>query len=297
MTPSLARDAGVAALVVLVMFGVGAGLGSGTLAAAFRRPWSLGRALVAEHVAMPLVALAIAHALGLPAAGLAALVLCAATPGGPIAPMFAMQARADVAFSVALVLASALVNVVATPATLRLLAPLPGAGGAPVSVFVPLMRTIALYQLLPLGVGMALRRTAPTAASRVARGAEVGSKLVIAALVIGMTATQWRLLLALPPAVFAGLVALCVSGAALGYLVVGRDPGLRGATAVNASVRNMGLGLLVATQLYGDGSPDGELTILAVMVFGLVMMIIATAVARAVRVHAPLLSAPTSPST
>lgn len=264
------RDVGVGLLVVTVMLSVGCGLEPRQVLDALRRPLRLGVALGFDHLLMPLIAWGIAHALGAPEAGVLAVVLCAATPGGPIGPAFVVQARGDVPFAVSLVVLMAAINVVATPLVLSAL----GLGrGVEGGIALPLIRTIALYQVLPLCAGMLLRARARALAGQVERVTAVATKVIIGALIAGMLIARWRLFWQIDPRSLAAIVTTCAASVLGGYVLVPGPSAGRRTMAVTAGLRNLGLGLLVAASAFDDEA------LLGVMTYGLVMMLLVAPVA------------------
>ncbi|MCB9520516.1 MAG: bile acid:sodium symporter [Myxococcales bacterium] len=271
MSPA-ARDAIVAALVATVMLSVGLGLEPRALRAVLSRPAVLVRGLVFEHVGIPALAWLLGSALGLSGSALAALVLCAATPGGPVGPAFTLQAGGNVALAVTLVVVTAVTNVVAAPAVVRLLGLTAGVG-----VLWPLVQKLLCFQLAPLASGMLARRALGSRAERARRAAEVVSKVLIGGLVVGMTATQWRLFGEVPLPALAAIVACCVAAIVLAGVVVGGGREDRIAAGLTAGIRNLGLALLVATAVFVTDDPADHVAMLIVMMYGLVMMVVTAA--------------------
>ena len=260
-----ARDAFVALLVVSVMLSVGFGLDVRDLLRVFRRPKLLASALAFEHVAMPLAAFGVATAMGAPPSGVLAVVLCAAVPGGPISPVFVQQARGDVAFCVALVVLMAAINVFSTPLTMSAFGFGAGVDGG---IALPLIRTIALYQLAPLALAMMVRTKRPALAERLGRVAEIATKSIIALLIVGLTIARWRVLVQLDPRTLAAIASTCCVAVGLGHAAAAGGPAERRTLSLTSGVRNLGLGLLVAASAFD------EATLLAVMVYGLIMLVV-----------------------
>lgn len=265
MNVDLIQDVFVAALVVSVMLSVGFTLDPAQLRDVLGRRLQIASALSFEHALMPLLAFGIAVALGAPPSGVAAVVLCAAAPGGPVGPVFAQQARGDVALAVSLVVVMGILNVVTTPLTLTLF----GLGAdVPGGVALPLIRTIALFQLLPLGVAMYWRRHRPDSAAVLGKLCETATKAIIAFLIVGVTIARWELLWQLDRRTLAAVGLCCLVSVGGGYIALQGDRAARRALACVAGVRNLSLGLLVASTAFD------EETLLAVMVYGLLMLVV-----------------------
>ena len=111
--------------------------------------------------AMPLVAVALAHALGLPAATAAGLVLLGSVSGGQASNLCALLAGGDLALSVVLTVSTTVLGVVATPALVQLLL------GATVAVdAAAMLGSIARLVLLPLAAGLAAGQYLPALVAR-----------------------------------------------------------------------------------------------------------------------------------
>lgn len=260
----LARDVSVAVLVVTVMLSVGFELELRRLREAVARPWYIVRGLTYEHGIVPILAFGIAVAVDAPPAGRLAVLLCACTPGGPIGPAFVRQGGGDVPLSVALVVLMAALNVVTAPLTLTLFG---AAAEFPGGIARPLIQMIAIYQLLPLGLAMAIRSKSPSFAQRAAKFTSVLTNVVIGLLVVGMTVARWQLVLALDHRTLLAIL-LTIAVAMLGACGLSSDPVTRRAFSLTAGVRNLSLGLLVAASTFGDE------TLLGVMVYGLLMLVV-----------------------
>jgi BASS family bile acid:Na+ symporter len=76
------------------------------------------------------------------------------------------------------------------------------------------------------------------------------------------------MLTAIRPAGFAGMVVLLSASLASGWLVGGPDPGRRKAVALATSLRNVGVGLVIATESFA-GTP----AISAALAYGIVEIV------------------------
>jgi len=89
------------------------------------------------------------------------LILLGVTPGAPFLPMVVDRARGDMGYAAAVMLLTSLVTVAYMPLVVPLL--LPGFSAEPWTIARPLL----LLVLLPLAVGVVMRRAAPAVAARV----------------------------------------------------------------------------------------------------------------------------------
>jgi bile acid:Na+ symporter, BASS family len=257
----------VAGMIVAIMLSVGLDLTADRLAAVFRRPAVLLVGLAVNVAAVPLLAWGIAEGLGLTPAVSAGLLLCAATPGGPIGTLLVLHARGDLALSVSLVVVMTLVSTVTAPLTLGLLGVAPPGATAPLS-FGAVAETIAVYQLLPLLVGMTVRRVSPRLADRALPGASMAAKLIFGAVFVALTVLQGHRVTDLGLLPLLGVELCVLASLLLGALLTPGRASVRAAVSLNTGVRNLALALLLATVWFDDGD-----TILTAMIYGLLMLV------------------------
>ena len=139
-------------------------------------------------------------------------------------------------------------------------------GGEPLRVDAArLVGTLLLAQLVPLCIGLAVRQRFPIAAARLQGPANLVSKVLNLVTVGLILVTQFRMLTAIRPLGFAGMLALLIASLASGWLAGGPDPEGRKAVALATSLRNVGVGLVIAT-----GSFAGTPAVSAALAYGIV---------------------------
>ncbi len=143
----------------------------------FRRPSHLFRAFLSMNVIMPLVALALAAPFDLHPAVKIALVVISVSPTPPIFPKKAHKAGGKDDYTIGLLVAAAVLSIIVIPITLEIFeritgVPLDMRAG---SVALLVLTTI----LLPLLVGMGVRKIAQAIADRAARPIAVLSSVKI----------------------------------------------------------------------------------------------------------------------
>lgn len=241
-----------AAQLALAMAGMGATLGIGDFLEVFRRPASLVTGLGLQLLVIPALFLAVAVAFGLPPGLTTGFVLVAAVPGGTMSNLFTYLGRGNVPLSISLTAVTTLGCLVTTPAILGLLV----SGHLPSSFAMPtlrIMREIVFALLLPLAAGMAFGHLVPARREAFTTWCVRGSLAVIGLIVIGSASTgrvdpaahgalPLLALLLLPVAAFA------VAWAATAVLRFGLRDVV--ALAVEVTIRNTNLGLLIAASLF-----------------------------------------------
>jgi BASS family bile acid:Na+ symporter len=235
----------VAAVVFAVMFSLGLAIGREQLAAALRRRGVLAFALFAVMVPVPAAALLAVQLFGLRGVVAAGILLMAISPGAPVALRRAIEAGGGAPFAPGLHVAILALAIVTVPASLALLS---GIFGKSFSVSpLDIARQVFLAQLLPLGLGTALRAWRLAAAERVeARLARVLPPALIATVAL-LVVALWPSLAEVGWAPFLAGIGLTACALAIGAACAWRDPVARPVAAVAAAMRNPGLALLIAT--------------------------------------------------
>ena len=158
----------VLALVVSTMLGVGLMLTVRDIYVSLHdRRW-LVRALLANFVVLPAIALGVSRLLELDPVLTASLLVLATAPGGPVLVKWATLAKGDPALAVGLLVTLLLVGVTAQPLVLPILL-----DGVTVSAGA-IVRTLIFTVLAPLLFGLALRARRPLSRRVVAGAVAVG---------------------------------------------------------------------------------------------------------------------------
>jgi bile acid:Na+ symporter, BASS family len=221
-------------------------------------------ALVANYVCVPLAAVALLllfKAEPLVAAGFLIVAVC---PGAPFSPPCTAIAKGNVAVSVGLMVVLAASSAIVAPLLLGGLLPL-FAGSASLRVDpVKLVVTLLFTQLLPLSVGLAVRHWHPALAGRLQKPANRLSALLNLVVVSFILAAQFQMLTAIPARAWAGMSGLLLASLVAGWLLGGPGVESRRAMSLTTSLRNVGVGLVIATNSF-PGTP----AVTATLAYGL----------------------------
>ena len=204
------------AALAFIMFGLGMTLTVPDFTRLARMPRPVLVGLLGHMFILPLVALAMIGLFPMPAAFALGLMVVAASPGGAVSNLWTHQARGDVALAVTLTALSAAVAVVWVPVLLNL-----SAGylmGDSADIRLPLgatMAHIALLTVIPVALGMAVRRLAAAFALRMERPVRILSMLflvlvVLAVLVRGRDELPRLMLTAGPPVLLYNFLVMAV---------------------------------------------------------------------------------------
>lgn len=170
--------------LVLAMFGMGATLSLRQFYDVVTRPTKIGLVLAFQFLAMPLVAVAVAHLAGLPNEIGTGLVLLVALPSGALSNVVTFLGRGNVPLSVTSTCASTACCLVMTPLVLRVFA----SQRLPADFQIPVDETVVnilLLLLLPLSIGMAVGYQWPFMRKHLSRLAVGGSMVVLLCVVVG----------------------------------------------------------------------------------------------------------------
>ncbi len=273
MRATLAQIASIAIIVFAVssMMSVGLAYRTGLIVGPLREVRAVFRALVANFVLVPLLAVGIERAIPMDPPLALGLFLLAGSAGAPFLIKLASAARSDLALSAALLVLLVPVTVVFLPFYVPLAMAHPSLRGlsyAPSSILalgLPLLSTL----FLPILLGLAVKAVAPRWAARLV---PIGGKVATVALVVVIVSTFGANLHELirilkTTAVVAGVL-LTLGAFAVGYLLGPRE---RSAVlGLGTAQRNVAGAMVIASRDFTD--PDILVMITASVLAGLLVL-------------------------
>ncbi|MCB1494305.1 MAG: bile acid:sodium symporter family protein [Bauldia sp.] len=235
-------------LLTVIMFAMGLTLQAEDLRRVLRRPQMIGLGVALQYGVMPLAAFVIGTALSLPPELLAGLVLLGSCPGGTASNVMSYLAKADVALSVSMTMASTLLAVVATPTLVWLYV------GKTVPVDVAgMLESLVQIVVVPVVAGALINHWF----TRFVEPVKVILPAVAAAAILAVIAIVVALnhdsLAAAGPAVFVAVLLHNTTGLACGYLIpraFGIDRVTCRTLAIETGMQNSGLGVALAVQYF-----------------------------------------------
>ena len=239
------------------------------------KSWNLmARALFANYILVPGAAvglLLLFHAKPMVAAGFLVAAVC---PGAPDGPPFTSMAKGNVTVAVGLMIVLAGSSAIVAPLLLAVLLPLL-AGNAAVEVNVfKMVCTLLGAQLLPLCLGLWIRRSRPLLADRLKRPASALS-LALNVLLLGVIfLVQGRTLSEIRLRGYVGMLCLVLACMGAGWLMGGRAAEGSKGMVLTTSVRNVGVGLVIAA-----GSFPGTAAVTSATAYAIVQTILIALVA------------------
>jgi BASS family bile acid:Na+ symporter len=252
-----------AATVFTIMLTLGFGIVPREFRWIWQHPGLIAKALFAVLIAPPAIAIVITRAFDLPRAADIGIMLMAISPGAPVALRRSLRAGGHRSLAPVLQILVAMIAVVSMPLSVIALDEV-YAGQADIAPG-QLAQQVFMAQLLPLGLGIAIRQWLPVHTvwleSRLARLATI----LLLALVVLVVIDVWQVVVDAGPRIALAVIAATALGLLAGHLMGGPDEATRTAVAIAAAARNAGLALLVAT--LNHAPPEISATVLVYFVF------------------------------
>ena len=199
------------------------GLGLSLTVADFRRVVVFPRAvlvgLLCQMLILPVVGYGIARYSGLPAEFAVGLMLLAASPGGATANLFSHLAKGDVALNITLTAVNSVLSLFTLPLIVNLaLVAFQGSGKVIPLQFGKVAQVFAIV-LVPVAIGMAVRRYRQTIAERLERPVRLVSALLLVVIVVAAIAKERHQLVEMMQLVGGAALLFNLASMAVGYLV------------------------------------------------------------------------------
>lgn len=235
----------VSVLLGVVMLGMGLTLSLEDFRRVLAMPRAVAAGVALQFTVMPMSGVAIAALFGLETGLAVGLILVACCPSGTASNVVAYLARANVALSVTMTMASTLVAIVLTPVLTGWLA------GYYIEIDRwNLFREMIVIVLLPIVAGVLLNSVFPAATRRVADYSPLVSVVLVVVIVAGIIAKSRGLIEQHAGVLLMAVLLLHLCGFALGYLIT---RALRAGEAeartisIEVGMQNSGLGASLAS--------------------------------------------------
>jgi BASS family bile acid:Na+ symporter len=173
-------------------------------------------------------------------------MVVAVCPGAPYAPPFTALAKGRVDQAVGQMVILAGSSAVLAPLLLKLLLTIV-AGNGPADIGAGrIVITLAVAQFLPLCLGLGIASRRPELARRLKKPLGQLSMVLNVCLIGVILAVQFRMLSEIRVPGYVGMFVLLVCSAAAGWVLAGGGAAERKTLAITTSVRNVGVGLVIA---------------------------------------------------
>lgn len=273
-----------ASQLILAMLGMGATLTTDDFKSVVREPKAFSFGLLIQLALVPLIAFLFIKTAGLAGGVAVGIALVAAIPGGTTSNIFTYMAKGNIPLSISITGVTTLACLVTTPLILSLLI----TEYLPVDFTMPtgqIVIEIALTLLLPLFVGMAIFRLAPTNAQWISKLSIRLSLLLILLIIIGSVSAGRLDLDAFGSTnvwmVFIFIVVLAViSLLSAKLLKLSKED--KTAIQMEVVVRNINLGVLIKASMFpvvaGSSASIGDLVLFTILLYGAAQLLIAAAI-------------------
>lgn len=203
----------------IIMLGLGLSLTLADFARVVKYPKPVLVGLACQILLLPFICFLIAHGFGLEAALAVGLMLLAASPGGTTANLFSHLAHGDVALNITLTAVNSLIAILTMPllVNLSLIYFMESDQAIPLQ-FAKVMQVFAIV-LLPVGLGMLIRRYAPGFAARMEKPMKLVAALFLAFTIVLALAKDWQTVVEYAPVVGVAALLFNVISLGLGYWV------------------------------------------------------------------------------
>lgn len=235
----------VSVLLGLIMLGMGLTLSFDDFRRVVRLPRAVATGVLLQFTVMPLAGIGLAVAFALEPGLAVGLVLVSCCPGGTASNVVTYLARANLALSVTMTMASTMVAIVMTPLLTGWLA----------GVFIEidrwsLFRNMVSIVLVPVIAGVLLNRYLPRATRSIAKVSPLMSVFVVALIVAGIIARSKPLIETHAGVLLLAVFLLHVVGFGLGLVLsrlVGMEKAEQRTISIEVGMQNSGLGASLAS--------------------------------------------------
>ncbi|NLE78238.1 MAG: bile acid:sodium symporter family protein [Rhodococcus sp.] len=254
MNSSVLITIGLPIALAIIMFGLGLTLTTGDFRRVAREPKAVMVALVLQIFVLPAVAFGLVKIFDLDPLLAVGVMLLAASPGGTTANLFSHLFRGDIALNITLTAINSVLAVITIPVVTNFAIAYFDADGEVGLQFGKVMQVVAIV-LVPVAIGMIVRRSTATFAARADRPVRIFSIAVLVLISIGALLSELENLAEYVRDV--GLVTgiFCLSSLALGYagarlLQLARPQAI--ATSMEVGIHNTTVALTIALSVLGS---------------------------------------------
>ena len=272
--------------ILIIMFGLGAGLTPKDFTLALRRPWGLVVGWVAQFGIMPLTSFVLIVAVLIPFSppegvlfiALGALIM-GSVPAGTTSNLFTYFSKGNVALSVTMTVNSTLWAFIMTPLALWAYSNLLGLDES-LSVPPGELATVIVGLIIPVGIGMLIRRLSANIGSLIELIGSVFGLLFIPFLIAVWVPRNWQLLLDTNWPTYVVAIGLGAVGMLAAYYMsklLRLHPANARTIALEAGINNGPLAIAVIVAVYID-NPGLDQILLVPALYSLFIVLLSTVV-------------------
>ncbi len=202
----------LAAMIFVIMLGMGASLTPRDFWLALKRPYGLMIGVVSQYGFMPFIGFIMAITLDLPEPIAIGLLIVSCMPGGTTSNIFTYFSKGNLALSVLMTVTSTIFGVLLIPLVLLIYASV-------LDLTIPRENIIStlVILLIPVGIGMTLRKINANVGAVTEFMGSALALFFIAFIAISWVPRNWQFLLNTTPATYFAAIMLGVFGITIGY--------------------------------------------------------------------------------
>lgn len=206
--------------LMIVMMGMGLSITIGDFKRVVKFPKAVVIGLSNQMILLPLIAMLLIHLLNIRSSLAVGMILIAACPGGPTSNLISHLCKGDTALSVTLTAFSSVLTLFTIPLLMEWsLNHFMGADET--TVFLnrfDIFKDLFLITIVPISIGMLIKRFKPRLADRMQGTVKVASGLVLLVLIVGITIKEKHNIIPYFSEVGVGTFLLNVSTLFMGYI-------------------------------------------------------------------------------
>jgi BASS family bile acid:Na+ symporter len=202
----------LAAMIFVIMLGMGASLTPRDFWLALKRPYGLMIGVVSQYGFMPFIGFVMAITLDLPDPIAVGLLIVSCMPGGTTSNIFTYFSKGNLALSVLMTVTSTVFGVLLIPIVLLIYA-------SALDLTIPRENIIAtlVVLLIPVAIGMGLRKINANVGAVTEFMGSALALFFILFIMVSWVPRNWQFLLDTTPATYFAAIMLGVFGIAIGY--------------------------------------------------------------------------------
>ncbi|MFF3226836.1 bile acid:sodium symporter family protein [Nocardia suismassiliense] len=247
---------GLPVVLIIIMFGLGLSLTVEDFTRIAKSPKAAAIALVCQLLVLPIAAFGLVKLFDLAPLLAVGVMLLAASPGGTAANLFSHLFHGDVALNVSLTAVNSIIAVVTVPLVTNFAIDHfdPGESGTVGLQFGKVVQVFSIV-LIPVVLGMLVRRLSPHFAHRMDRPVRIGSALTLTLVILATIVDQRADIVPYVQAVGIPMILFCFINLSVGYTVP-RLLGVQGRQAISSSmevgIHNGVIAITIAVSVLGS---------------------------------------------
>lgn len=268
----------------IIMFGLGLSLTVADFARIAKHPKAVVVALVCQLLLLPGLCFVLVLLLDLSPILAVGMMLLAASPGGTTANLYSHLFRGDIALNISLTAINSVIAVITLPVIVNFSLGYFAPGNSSVGLQLGKALEVFAIVLIPVALGMLLRRLRPAFADAMDKPVRIASIIILVVVIAGAIASNRELLFDNLGALALITVVFCLLSLTLGF-VIPRALAVERSQAVASSfeigIHNATLAIVIAQSVIGNVEMS-----LPAAVYGVLMFFIAAAFGFAIRSRA-----------